>query len=491
LAQSWTFGKKLGAAFGIVVLLTVGMGATSYYALQVVVAQKDRVITHHAQNLADSLRMLAAMEGNNAGVRGYLLTGEDRYRAGAEADSVEFQAALARVLERDLTSEARQLGAEIGASRTAHQGRLDEVLALRQSEADTTALLASFRARVAPAFDALEAQVDAFAARQERLMEEVRLEADESAARAIAVITGLVIAAVALALGIGVFLNRTLNRQIGTSVQHVRSSSAELQATATQQASAAKEQATAMSEISTTMGELLATSRQIADSARDVAKIAADTAAGATTGKDSVRDARLALDGIREQVGTIVQHMLDLGKKSQRIGGILEIINELAEQTNILAINATIEAAGAGEAGRRFAVVGDEIRKLADRVGSSTKEIRELIEEVRAAVNTTVMATETGSKAVEAGAERFAELAKAFESIGELVDTTTGAAREIELSTKQQTTAVEQVNVAIANTAQATREAEAGSGQTLQTASQLAALSDNLARLIQSQPAIA
>ncbi|HEX9699236.1 MAG TPA: histidine kinase, partial [Acidobacteriota bacterium] len=93
--------------------------------------------------------------------------------------------------------------------------------------------------------------------------------------------------------------------------------------------------------------------------------------------------------------------------------------------------------------------------------------------------------------AVEAGAERFAELAKAFESIGELVDTTTGAAREIELSTKQQTTAVEQVNVAIANTAQATREAEAGSGQTLQTASQLAALSDNLARLIQSQPATA
>ncbi|HEX9835293.1 MAG TPA: CHASE3 domain-containing protein, partial [Alphaproteobacteria bacterium] len=208
MAQSWTFGKKLGAAFGIVVLLTVGMGATSYYALQVVVAQKDRVITHHAQNLADSLRMLAAMEGNNAGVRGYLLTGEDRYRASAEADAVEFQAALARVLERDLTPEGRQLGAEIGPSRTAHQNRIDEILALRQSEEDTAALLASFRARVAPAFDALEAQVDGFAARQERLMEEVRLEADESAARAIAVITGLVIAAVALALGIGVFLNR-------------------------------------------------------------------------------------------------------------------------------------------------------------------------------------------------------------------------------------------------------------------------------------------
>ncbi len=110
--------------------------------------------------------------------------------------------------------------------------------------------------------------------------------------------------------------------------------------------------------------------------------------------------------GIKKQVDLIVNHMLDLGRKSQQIGGIVDIINELAEQTNILAINATIEAAGAGESGRRFAVVADEIRKLADRVGGSTKDIRSLIDEIRAAVNTTVMATEGGTKAVDAGHAR-------------------------------------------------------------------------------------
>ena len=109
-----------------------------------------------------------------------------------------------------------------------------------------------------------------------------------------------------------------------------------------------------------------------------------------------------------------MNHMLELGRKSQQIGGILEIINELAEQTNILAINATIEAAGAGEAGRRFAVVAEEIRKLADRVAGSTKDIRTLIDEVRSAANTTVMATEGGSKSVEAGARQFTEVAAAF-----------------------------------------------------------------------------
>jgi uncharacterized protein YukE len=186
-------------------------------------------------------------------------------------------------------------------------------------------------------------------------------------------------------------------------------------------------------------------------------------------------------------IDLIVSHMLELGKKSQQIGSVLEIVSELAEQTNILAINATIEAAGAGESGKRFAVVADEIRKLADRVAASTKEIRTLIEDVRSAVNTTVMTTETGSKSVDAGSKQFGDVTAALKQITGLVTTTTEAAREIELSTKQQTTAVEQVNLAISNVAQATRETEASSGQTLQAVSQLTTVSKGLLRLVQDQ----
>src|ERR1051326_2619587 len=96
-------------------------------------------------------------------------------------------------------------------------------------------------------------------------------------------------------------------------------------------------------------------------------------------------------------------------KKAVRIAGTGRLTTNLAEQTNVLAINATIESAGAGDAGKRFAVVADEIRKLADRVGGSTKEIRALVDEIRAAANTTVMATEDGSKAVDAGSAQFGE----------------------------------------------------------------------------------
>jgi methyl-accepting chemotaxis protein len=220
-----------------------------------------------------------------------------------------------------------------------------------------------------------------------------------------------------------------------------------------------------------------------------VAAIAGQTANAARAGEGRVATTHESIMGIRRHVDVIVGHMLELGKKSQQIGSVLDIVSELAEQTNILAINATIEAAGAGEAGRRFAVVAEEIRKLADRVAGSAKEIRGLIDDVRGAVNTTVMATESGSKAVETGSKQFGDVAAALKEIAALVGTTTEAAREIELSTKQQSTAVEQVNVAIANVAQATKETEASSGQTLQTAGQLAGLSRELVRLVQRRAA--
>ncbi len=177
----------------------------------------------------------------------------------------------------------------------------------------------------------------------------------------------------------------------------IRSSSAELQAAATQQATGSREQSSAANEVSTTIRELLVDVE--ADRRERAARRAHRRGDGhrrARWGPDRRSARRSRSTAIKRQVDLIVGHMLELGKKSQQAGGILEIINELAEQTNILAINATIEAAGAGEAGKRFAVVADEIRKLADRVGGSTKEIRGLIEDIRAAVNTTVMATEGG-----------------------------------------------------------------------------------------------
>ena len=487
MSRSWTFGKKIAAGFAAVVALSMLISAISAYALTKVVASKDHVLDVNAQNLVEAEKIRGNSERKAAEVRGYLLTREERYLEDMKSARADFAAALRRLNAITNTVEERELVQQLERAEGEHQEALGRVVSLRKADAALDVVTRAFESEVTPKRDALEQAVSAFVALEQRLMDDGKRGATETAAVATTAVVAVSLVALLLAIGIAFVLTRTLARQVGSAVQHVQSSSSELQAAANQQATGAKEQATAMNEITTTISELLATSKQIAESAQRVAHIAEETAKGARSGEQTVSKASDSIGGIKRQVDLIVTHMLDLGKKSQQIGGILEIINELAEQTNILAINATIEAAGAGESGKRFAVVADEIRKLADRVGGSTKEIRGLIDEIRAAVNATVMTTEGGTKAVDLGARQFSDVATSFKQIAGLVGTTTEAAREIELSTKQQSTAVEQVNMAVSNVAQATRETEASSSQTLQTASQLTSLSRELMRLVQPE----
>jgi methyl-accepting chemotaxis protein len=483
MGNRFTFSQKLAAGFAMIVLLALAVTAVAVFALRDVVERKDRVIDIAAQRLVDAERLHALSMRKAAESRAYLMTKDPRYlenERNARADMRRTIDTLRREVETDL---GRRLTEEIASAEEVHERTLQAVL----TQGGTVEAAAMRLERdVRPVREQLDRLVDQFVAREDQLLREGRAGSTEAASRAIRSVLVLAAAAVVAAVVLAALLARTLTRQVGRAARHVQSSSAELAAAAGQQATGAKQQATAMAEITTTISELLATSRQISESAQRVAAIAGETAGAARSGDQTVQRSQEVIGSIRRQVDLVVDHMLELGRKSQQIGGVVEIINELSEQTNILAINATIEAAGAGEAGRRFAVVAEEIRKLADRVGGSTKDIRSLIDEVRAAVNTTVMATESGSKAVEAGARQFTEVASAFSQIARLVGTTTDAAREIELSTKQQSTAVEQVNEAVASVAQATREAEASAGQTLQTASQLAQMSRDLASLVQT-----
>lgn len=485
--RRWTFGRRIAAGFTVMLALTVVVGVIAVLALDDVVSSKDRVIDVNAAHLTAAETLRAASQEQASAARGFFLTGEQRFvdqvtasRRSGETDLDDLNQSVRTVEERRLTDAIEQSGA-------AYQQALDDVIALRRTNPPVAEVSAAFEEQVEPRRDDLSAAIDAFIAEESRLLADARQGSSDTASSAKSLVTAIAVIGIALGALLAFALARTLRRQIGTAVGEVQSSSAELQATANQQATGAREQATAMNEISTTISELLVTSRQIAESAQRVAQVAEQTADAGRSGEDTVTKAHESMTDIRRQVDLIVNHMLELGEKSQQIGAVLDIVSELAEQTNILAINSTIEAAGAGESGKRFAVVADEIRKLADRVARATKEIRGLIDVVRSAVNTTIMATEVGSKAVDAGTRQFTDVASAFGEIAGLVTTTTEAAREIELSTKQQATAVEQVNVAITSVAQATQETEASSSQTFQTATQLTTLSQDLQRLVEPQ----
>jgi methyl-accepting chemotaxis protein len=489
MLRGWTFARRLAAGYGLAGLTLLVIAGVSYRTTARFI-ENDELVTRSFDRRA-ALRILQSeLQDAETGQRGYLLTGEDAYLAPYQdaAGHIKATADQLQQLAAGDPEQQRKLAA-IEALIAAKMAELKRTIELRRDSGFDSALKVILNDQGKTLMDQIRASVEELDRRESSLIKERVADGRVGAQWTLAIILWAGLAGAALVAAIGWLITRVLTRQIGAAVGRVLSSSAELQAAANQQATGLREQATAMSEITTTITELLVTSRQIAESAQRVAQIAEQTAGGARSGQDAVDLARDAIGAIRRQVDQVVAYMLELGRKSQQIGAVLDIVSELAEQTNILAINATIEAASAGENGKRFAVVADEIRKLADRVGGSTKEIRTLIEDVRSAVNTTVMATETGSKAVDTGSQQFGDLASGFRRIAELVVTTTDAAREIELSTKQQTTAVEQVNVAVANVAQASHETEASAGQTLQTASELAHLSTDLARIIRPKAA--
>jgi methyl-accepting chemotaxis protein len=491
MTDNWTFGRKIAAGFALSLVLLIAIGGVSYFSITKL-TRTSQWVTHTHEVLEHIDRVLGLLKDAETGQRGYLITGDEAFLEPYHTGTAEVPDVVKdlRKLTADNPNQQRRVDAAEPLI-AAKLAELKQTIDLRRKGDLDDAVKIVHGGEGKRVMDGLRRILDEMGNEERGLLKQRADEGDAAASGAHSVIILGTLLCLLSVTGAGVLITRSLSRQIGSSVGQIQSSSTELQAAANEQATATKEQATAMSEISITISELLATSRQIAESSQRVAHVAGQTAAAARSGDATVTTAHDSIATIRRQVDLIVNHMLEMAGKAQQIGAVLDIVAELAEQTNILAINATIEAAGANEAGKRFAVVADEIRKLAGRVAGSTKDIRGLIEEVRSSVNTTIMSTESGSKSVDAGARQFSDVAAAFREIAELVSTTSEAAREIELSTKQQTTAVEQVNVAITGAAQATKETEASSGQTLQTAAELSGLSRALLRIVQPQSGFA
>ncbi|MGX6606332.1 methyl-accepting chemotaxis protein [Micromonosporaceae bacterium Da 78-11] len=479
-----TFGNKLAGGFGLTLGLTVLIALTSVAALTFVKNSNNAVLASATHNLVGAQKLNTAMESRISDYRAYLLNGKQEWLDQTTKDRGIFLDEVGQLRDTMDDSKAQSLLEAVVVAEAKHNALLLPVIERRKAIANLTSIAQLNATNVTPARQAVQDAITALVTRVAADVESDRQHAITRGTQAMWVIIVLGLTALAGGATIALRLNRNLRREVGAAVGHIQSSSAQLEAAAAQQANGGRDQASAMNEITTTISELLITSRQIAESAQRVSKIAEDTADAARTGDATIDQTRASIVAIRTQVDQIVQHMLALGEKSQQIGGVVDLVSELAEQTNILAINATIEASGAGEWGRRFAVVAEEIRKLADRTAGSAKEIRALIDDVRGAVNTTVMATEIGAKAVDAGSRQFDDATNSFRRIAQLVATTNDATREIELSTKQQTTAVEQVNVAAGDTARVSRETEASAVQTRQTATHLTTLSGDLLDLV-------
>lgn len=269
------------------------------------------------------------------------------------------------------------------------------------------------------------------------------------------------------------------------AIQQLSTSANELMAISTQQASGAAEQAAAVQQATTTSEEIAATAKQVSENAGRVEQLAghADTASGA--GQQAVAEAVDGMTRLKGQVVSIAEAMLQLGENSQKVGGIIDIIDEISDQTNLLSLNAAIEAAGAGEAGKRFSIVANEVRRLADRTAEATNQVKALIVQIQQATNSTIMLTEEGTKGVDAASALVANISQALGKINRAVAETTGAASEIKLMTQQQTTASEQMAETIAEVRDVATQVAVSSQETTQALGELIALAERLQDLVE------
>ncbi|MDD5773202.1 MAG: HAMP domain-containing methyl-accepting chemotaxis protein [bacterium] len=270
-------------------------------------------------------------------------------------------------------------------------------------------------------------------------------------------------------------------------VEHIQSAgfrigtvSNELLASSEQQASGAAEQAASVSEISATVEELSASASQIADNANGVVKITEQTLKGAEIGQRAVADTISAMEDIKNKAQQTAEKIIALGEHSQKIGEVIDIIDDIANQTKLLSLNAAIEAAKAGEYGKGFAVVAVEIRQLAENVVKSTTKIKNFVTEIQSSSNASVMSTEQGMKGIENGVGLARKAGDILKEILEIAKQTAESVNQINVATQQQKSASEQVAMSMKEVSTVARQSAAGAKDGTSSASELNNLAEEL-----------
>jgi methyl-accepting chemotaxis protein len=277
-----------------------------------------------------------------------------------------------------------------------------------------------------------------------------------------------------------------LAQQIQTSSIEVASAANSVNEIASELASGSSEQAASVVEITAAMEELARTASQIAENAASQADLAHAAEESGNTGQGAVEEAVDGVEEVKKRISGISSRAEILGSRSKEIYRVLDLITEIAQETHILSLNAAIEAAAAGDHGRRFSVVAEEVRRLAQRSQESVESVRNLLDEFAGSIRTTVVATEEGSKEAGRVLERARAAASAIEDLRGASSDTARVAREISLATQQQNAASDEVVLTLKEVSQVVQRMADGLKHFTETADRLNRLGLIIQMLAQS-----
>jgi methyl-accepting chemotaxis protein len=271
-----------------------------------------------------------------------------------------------------------------------------------------------------------------------------------------------------------------LSSEVRSGAERLGLSTSDILAAVSQHTATANEQSAAISETTSTVEEVRAASEQTAKRAGEVADAARASADVSERGIEAVEAIGQAMDEISDRVEAIARDILALSEQGQQIGEIIATVNDLADQSNILALNAGIEAAKAGEHGKGFAVVATEVRNLAEQSKQATSQVRAILGDIQQATSGAVLAIEQGSKVVDEGQALATRAGETIRSQATTIRDAAHAAQQIAASAHQQSVGMDQVAAAMQELTESTTQFVAGARQSQQAAEDLSRLAGQL-----------
>lgn len=272
--------------------------------------------------------------------------------------------------------------------------------------------------------------------------------------------------------------------EVTGSAGEVAAAATEIAASNEQMASGMNEQTTQVTQISSSIEEMSASVVEVARKSSDAAANANESGKIAREGGQVVEQTINGMKAISAAVSASATSVQELGKRGEQIGQIIEVINDIADQTNLLALNAAIEAARAGEHGRGFAVVADEVRKLADRTTKATEEIADSIKAIQSETTLAVDRMNSGTQQVEKGVERATEAGESLRKIVASAQEVAHMIQSIAAAAEQQSAASEEVAKNVESISAVTRQSSEATNQAAAAATQLSTKAEQLQALV-------
>jgi methyl-accepting chemotaxis protein len=268
--------------------------------------------------------------------------------------------------------------------------------------------------------------------------------------------------------------------QTRQAVNNLNSAAAETLASTKQQTASVAQQFAALQETTATVDEITQSGEQMSSRAREIAGQAEKASERSKDGLRSMDDLAKIMDAIEEQTEAVAEHIVALSERTQAISEIIATVNDIAERSQLLALNASIEAAAAGEHGRSFAVVAEEIKTLADQAKAATTQVSSILGDIQKGINSSVMSTEESVKRVSIGRGQAENTLSTITDLVTAIEKSVHAFEQVVASTNQQRVGLEQVSKALAQIRTGSEQTAAGTKQIEQAVSNLNSLGNQL-----------